>query len=117
MKHLSYKSGCSTSILSFYKDTRNELRLYNKIEMNKNLKKEVGTAIKVRKQVASYLRKKLLAFHSTGSTGYYLCLFMKAQFQLGSYIHGCTNETYSLANLQDFILVCVVYNYCGQSRD
>ena len=30
-------------------------------------KKEVGFVIKVRKQVASHLTKKLLAFHSTGS--------------------------------------------------
>ena len=45
---------------------------------------------------------KLLAIHSTGSIGYYL-LFMQAQFQLGSYIHACTNETHSLANLQDLI--------------
>ena len=26
---------------------------------------------------------------------------MQTQFQLGSYIHACTNETHSLANLQD----------------
>ena len=34
----------------------------------------------------------MLATYSTGSIGYYLCLFMKTQFQLGSYMHGCTNE-------------------------
>ena len=51
------------------------------------------------KLVASYLAKNLLATHSTGSIGYYLCLFMQTQFQLGSYIHACTNETHSLANL------------------
>ena len=28
---------------------------------------------------------------------------MQTQFQLGSYIHACTNETHSLANLQDLI--------------
>ena len=28
---------------------------------------------------------------------------MQAQFQLGSYIHACTNETRSLANIQDLI--------------
>ena len=48
---------------------------------------KVGITIKVRKQVASYLAKKSLATHSTGSIGYYLCLFMKTQFQLGSYMH------------------------------
>ena len=42
---------------------------------------------------------------------------------LASYIHACTNETYSIANLQDLIptlaiyVVCVAYNYCCQSRD
>ena len=61
----------------------------------------IEVTIKVRKQVASYLPKKLLATHSTGSIGYYLCLFMQTQFQLGSYIHACTNETHFLANLQD----------------
>ena len=51
--------------------------------------------------------------------------FMQTQFQLGSYIHACTDETHSLANIQDLIptlagsawLVCVAYNYCCQSRD
>ena len=28
---------------------------------------------------------------------------MQTQFQLGSYIHACTNETHSLPNLQDLI--------------
>ena len=46
----------------------------------------------VRKQVASYLAKKLLATHSTGSIGYYLCLFMQTQFQLGRYIHSCMHK-------------------------
>ena len=55
---------------------------------------------KVRKQVASYLAKRLLATHSTHSIDYYLCLLMQTQFQLGSYIHACTNE---LANLQDLM--------------
>ena len=40
-------------------------------------KKEVGIVIKVRKQVASYVDKKLLATHSTGSISYYLCVFMQ----------------------------------------
>ena len=35
------------------------------------------------------------------SIGYYLCLFVQTQFQLGSYIHVCTKETHSLASLQD----------------
>ena len=52
-------------------------------------KKELRIAIK---QVVSYLAKKLLAAHSPGSIGYYLCLFMQIQFQLSSYIHGITNE-------------------------
>ena len=41
---------------------------------------------------------------------------------VASYIHACTNETYSIANLQDLlptlaIVVCVGYYYCCQSRD
>ena len=27
-----------------------------------------------------------------------MCLFTQTQFQLGSYIHACTNETHSLTN-------------------
>ena len=47
------------------------------------------------------LTKKLLATHSTGSCiGYYLCLFMQIQFQLGNFIHVCTNKTHSLADIQ-----------------
>ena len=71
-------------------------------------------AIKVRKQVASYssyLAKKLLATHSTGSIGYYTCLFMQTKFQLGSYIHVCTNEAHFLQLLW---LVYVAYNYACQ---
>ena len=68
---------------------------------------------------------KLLTTHSTSCTGYYLCLLMQTQFQLGtiaSYIHACTNETHSITNLQDLIptlalVVCVACNYCCQSRD
>ena len=63
----------------------------------------IGIAIKVRKQVASHLAKKLLASHSTGSVGYHLCLIMQPQFQLGRYIYACTNETHSLAHLQYFM--------------
>ena len=46
----------------------------------------------------------MLTTHSTGNIGYiyYLCLFMQPQCQLGSYIHACTNETHSLANLQAY---------------
>ena len=54
-------------------------------------------------QLATYPDMKLMATHSARSISYYLCLFMQAQFQLGSYIHTCTNETYSLANSQDLI--------------
>ena len=48
--------------------------------------KDVGITLK---QVARYLAKKSFATQSTDSIGYYLCLF--TQFQLGSYIHACTN--------------------------
>ena len=44
---------------------------------------------------------KFLTTHSTSRTGYYLCLFMQTQFQLVSKLH--TNETHSVANLQDLI--------------
>ena len=43
---------------------------------------------------------KLLATHFTGSIGYYLLLM---QTWVVTYMHACTNETYSLANLQDLI--------------
>ena len=62
---------------------------------------------------------KSLATHSASCNGYYLCLFIQTQFQLGSYyIHACTNETPSIANLQDLIpalalAVYVVYNYAS----
>ena len=77
--------------------------LYYKINKLEIFKKgiAIGIAIKVRKQVASYLAKKLLATYTTGSIGYYLCLLMQTQFQLGGYIHAPKNETHSLANLQD----------------
>ena len=72
-----------------------------KIEINK---KEVGIAIKSKEtHIARYLAKKLLATHYTGTIGYYLCLFMQKDFQLGSNIYGYTNETNSLTNLQDLI--------------
>ena len=64
---------------------------------------------------------KLLTTRSTSRTGYYMCLFMQTQFQPGSYsyIDACTNETHSIANLQDLAstlaLVCVAYNYCGNT--
>ena len=60
--------------------------------------------IKVWKQVASHLAKKLLACHPTGSIGYYLCLFMKHNSGwVTGYIHACTDETHSIRNLQDLI--------------
>ena len=74
-----------------------------KSKQTKNLESKLGLQYKVRKQVVSYLAKKLLATHSTSSISCYLFLFMQTQFQLGSYIHTCTNETYSLANVQDLI--------------
>ena len=57
---------------------------------------------------------KLLTTHSTSCSGYYLCLFMQTQFQLCGYIHVCTNETHSIANLQDLfptlaLAVCIAY--------
>ena len=71
-----------------------------------NFIKDVVIEMKVRKQVSSYLAKKLLDTHSKGCycIGCYLCLFMQTQFQL-LVIHECTNdnETYSLTNLQDLI--------------
>ena len=39
---------------------------------------------------------KFLTTHSTSHTGYYFSW-------LASYIHACTNETHSIANLQDLI--------------
>ena len=57
----------------------------------------------MRNQVVSHLAKKLLAFHSTGSIGYYVCLIIQTQLQLSRYIHACTNEMHSLVNLQDLI--------------
>ena len=35
-------------------------------------------------KLASYPALKSLATHSTSCTGYYLCWFIQAQFQLGS---------------------------------
>ena len=49
---------------------------------------------------------KLLTTHSTSRTGYYLCLFCSCKHNsnwLTSCIHTCTNETHSVANLQDLI--------------
>ena len=37
------------------------------------------------------------------SIGYYLCLILETQFQLGRHIHACINEKHALANLQDLI--------------
>ena len=56
---------------------------------------------KVRKQIAGYLAKKLLAIPTLQAA--LECLFMQTQLKLGSYIHGCTNETHSVANIQDLI--------------
>ena len=66
----------------------------------KKIKKEVGITIIL---VVSYLAEKSLITHSTDNVGYYLCLFVQTQFQLGSYINSCTNETHSQGNLQDLI--------------
>ena len=79
----------------------NQVLLYNKKQANYiKFLKEVGIA---GKQLVSCLAKKLLSTHSTGNIGYYLCLFMQIQFQLGSCINACTNKTHSLANLQNLI--------------
>ena len=45
---------------------------------------------------------KFLTTNSTSRTGYYLCLFMQSNW-LASCIHTYTNETHSVANLQDLI--------------
>ena len=37
------------------------------------------------KETNNYVAKKLLVTHSVGSIGYYLCLIIQAQFQLGNY--------------------------------
>ena len=63
----------------------------------------MSVKLKLSLTIASCLAKNLLAKHSTSNIGYYLCLFMQTQFQLGSYIHACTNETHSLENLQGLI--------------
>ena len=57
------------------------------------------------KQVASYLAKKLLAIHFTGNIGYYVYLSVHASTIPVGLLHPCmhTNETQSLANLQDII--------------
>ena len=49
-----------------------------------------------------------------------ICFLMQRQIQLGNYIHACTPEIYSLANLQDLIpalaSLCCLYYGC-QSGD
>ena len=50
-----------------------------------------------------------MATHSKGSIGYYLCLSIQTQFQLDSYIHAHTNETYSVANLQNYFGWSMLY--------
>ena len=92
----------------------NEVLLYSKkytnyVEINKKIlkfkKESRDLNKKVRKRVVNNLAMKLLATHSTGSMGCYLCLIIQSQFQLGRYIHACTNKMHSLANLQDLILL------------
>ena len=47
---------------------------------------------------------KFLTNHSTSHTGYYLvCSCKHNSSWLASHIHACTNETHSIANLQDLI--------------
>ena len=60
---------------------------------------------------------KFLTTHFTSRTGYYLCLLMQTQFQLVSYsyIRTCTNETHSVANLQDLIPTQAWYTFYGFS--
>ena len=53
----------------------------------KKFRKGVGITIKSKEtssKLAIYIAMKLLTTHSTSCTGYYLCLFMQTQFQLGS---------------------------------
>ena len=58
--------------------------------MNKNLKIQKGSRDCNKKykktsiKLASYPAMKSLATDCTSCTGYYLCLFIQAQFQLGS---------------------------------
>ena len=56
---------------------------------------------------------KLLATHSTRSISYYICLFMQAQFQLGSYIHACTNEITEFYDLIRTLAVIIIGNTNG----
>ena len=69
--------------------------------------------MKSNKQVASYPAKKLLASHSTGNI-----VSDHTQFQLGRYIHACTYETHSLANLQDLFptLAGIIINSTNQLK-
>ena len=77
------------------------------------------------KRQASYLVTKLLTTHSISCTALItscVCSCINNSSWLATYIHACTNETYSIANLQDLIptlalVVCVAYNYCYQNRD
>ena len=49
------------------------------------------------KKTSSYLSSyEITGYPFYKSIGYYMCLFMQAQFQLGSYTHACTNKAHSL---------------------
>ena len=69
------------------------------IKIKKEVCSYIGITIKG-KETSSYLAKILLAAHSTCQIGYYLYLFIRTEFQLGSNIHVCTKETHLQANLQ-----------------
>ena len=48
-----------------------------------------------------------------------VCSYKHDSSWVASYIHACTNETHSIANLQDLIptlalVVCVSYNYAAE---
>ena len=45
---------------------------------------------------------KLLTTYSTSHTSYYTYV-CSCKHRVASYIHACTNETHSIANLQDLI--------------
>ena len=70
----------------------------------------------------SHLRYVPYLANSRGSIGYYLCLFMQTQFQLGSHIHAYIDEIHSLANLQDLIptlaaMILGKIKFCRYARE
>ena len=54
-------------------------------------------------KLRNYLARRNCRLPTLQATLATICVFMQTQFKLGSYIHACTNETHSIANLQDLI--------------